>query len=273
MKKNLLAFVCAMSVTCAFSQDLSPGFKFWESVGLEWEINKKLSLKFNEMLAFNTRKGNILQFGQADFGVNYRPSKLVELAVGYKPSVFSLSGGTTLYSRVYNDVMLRHKLFTLPVKHTITSEFFFPSLPKYQYRFSYSMNYYFKNKFLPFKMTPYIKGEMYYYLGGSKNTYYDGLGNKIVKQRPNDFHRYRIGGGITSKPLPYLRATIYYLHQQEFNTNLTKNRGINVPNKDGTIIRDPFNNYNVIGLELEFTIKSKDRVKSKEKVKTFQNEY
>lgn len=245
------------------SQDLAPGFKLWGSVGLDWEITNKVSIKYGQIQGFNANPGK-LQFIQPELEVIFKTSKLLTIGLGYKANFLKNSVNFDLNSRLYNEFIIRHNLFKFPLKHTVTSEFFFPRQPKHRYRFIYSLNYYFKNKLLPLKITPYLKGEIYYYLGGANISYYDQNSILIVKQAPNDFHRFRFGGGITSKPLPFMRATLYYLYQQEFNTTLTNNRGLNVLSKDQTYYKQPFNNYHVIGLELEFDI-SKKRKTTKSK--------
>lgn len=257
-----VALIISLSVQ---AQDLAPGFKLWGSVGFDWEINNKVSLKYTQLVGFNAQPAK-LQILQPDLEFLYKTGKLLTIGLGYKAAFLKNSGQFQLNNRIYNELVFRHKFLKLPMKHTITSEFYFPRYPKYKYRFFYSLNYYFKNKFLPFKMTPYVKGEIYYYLGGANISYYDNNSDLIVKQAPNDFHRYRVGGGITSKPFPFIRATIYYLWQQEFNTNLTQNRDINVLSKNKTFYKQPFNNYSVIGLELEFEIKSKKTTISPSKI-------
>jgi hypothetical protein len=257
MKSTFLLFIICIGFSFSNqAQDLAPGFKLWGSVGLDWEITNKFSLKYAQLLGYNANPAK-LQFVQPELEVFYKTGKLLTIGLGYKANFLKNGGTFNLNSRVYNELVFRHKFLKLPIKHTITSEFFFPRLPKHRYRFIYSLNYYFKNNFLPFKMTPYLKGEIYYYLGGKNISYYDQNSNLIVRQAPNDFHRYRLGGGITSKPLPFMRATLYYLYQQEFNTTLTENRGLNVLSKDQTYHKQPFNNYHVIGLELEFDIDTK----------------
>jgi len=42
--------------------------------------------------------------------------------------------------------------------------------------------------------------------------------------------------------------TFYYFYQQEFNTNLASHRNINIPSKNGSKIKDPFNNYHAVGV-------------------------
>jgi hypothetical protein len=160
----------------------------------------------------------------------------------------------------------------LPLKHTITAEMFLPAMPKFQYRFVYSFSYFFKNNKLPFGITPFIKGDLYYYLSGSNNSYYDDLNNLAVKQAPNDFHRFRIGAGITAKPFPMVRATAYYMYQKEFNTNLTTYRELNMLNHSQTKINDPFNNFGVIGFELDFILRSNERTKTSKKVESDTNQ-
>lgn len=256
-KKSFLFFSLFFSSTFIYSQDLAPGFKIWNSAGIDCELNNKLSFKYGHLLGMNANPFGI-QFTQLDAEFLYKKGEHFTIGMGYKASYLKTSSSYTKYNRLYNELIFRHKLFKLPIKHSITSEFYFPRLPKYRYRFIYSFNYYFKNDFLPLKITPYIKGELQYYLGGAPISYYNADSLLIVKQSPNDFHRFRLSVGVTSKPFPNMRATFYYMYQQEFNTNLTQNRGINVLSKDKTYFKQPFNNYHVIGLELEFDIKRRN---------------
>ena len=262
--KNLLVLAIICLCTNANSQDLAPGFKTWGSYALNWRVTKKASINFSQLVGINMNPFGF-QFTQSDLNFEYRFDKQHSLAAGYKPNVFFSGGNINLYNRVYAEYEFRHTLFKLPIKHIVTPEFHFPTLRKYQWRFIYGFKYYFKNDFLPIKMTPYIKGQIFYYLNGRPLTYYDSNGEAIVKQSPNDFHRYRIGGGITMKPTSNFRLTFYYFYQQEFNTSLTENRDLNIPSKNGSKIKYPFNNYHVVGFSMTQSIKSYKKKKNKKR--------
>ena len=255
MKKYFLIF-CVLGIsTISFCQDLAPGFKTWGGIGINWRITKKSSINFSQLLGANLNPSTI-QYTQSNINYDYRFNKRHSLKLGYKPSVYFSGGNVKLYNRGYTEYAFRHKLFTLPIKHIVTSEFHFPTLKKYQFRFIYGVKYYFKNNFLPIKMTPYLKAQLFYYLRGKPLSYYDSNSDLIVKQSPSDFHRFRLGGGITMKPTRSLRLSVYYFYQQEFNTNLTSNRDLNIPSKNGSKIKYPFNNYHVVGISITQPIKT-----------------
>lgn len=244
------------------AQDQPPGFKNWATIGVKVKTSDKLTISYSHLTGTSTNVGVNnqsygLYFMQGNLGFNVRTGKKTDIQLGYKANVLGLSAGssTNLYNRFYVQGSGRADIFKMLSKHTLTLEWHFPQLRKYRYRAIYTFRYFIDNDFLPWKMKPYIKAQLYYYLDGRSISYYDETGKRIAKKSPNDFHRYRLGAGLYMKPSKQLRLSLYYLWQQEFNTFLTRNRDLNVPSKSGRSIKAPFNNYSVLGISLTWKIK------------------
>jgi len=243
------------------AQDLETNLNNYYSYTLDYRLNKKSKIKIGQLYCINTPSR--LQYIQHKLGWEYRINKEWSIDTYYKGMFFRGNSKNIWYHRFSSAIKKRDKLFGLPLQNSINSEFFFPKLNKFQYRFIYTLKYSFKNKFLPLRATPYIKYQLYYYLNGNSLDYYDDSGEElIISQAPNDFHRYRLSGGIRFRAAKYFYITVYYIWQEEFNTLLTNNREINILNQNQTKIKYPYNDYQVIGLSLSYSIRKKKKKKN-----------
>ncbi len=255
------------------SDDLALGTKLWGNSSVRWDLNSKFSVFAEPIFGYNFSKRRF-EFFQTDLKLYYRPTTDISFGLSYKPIFIIGSTTTKRYDRPYAEVVYRHRILKqkLKLKHTLFAEAFFPNLPKYRYRFCYGLNIYSpKNISLgDLALTPFIKGEIYYYLGGDPVSYYsydaDNNPNLLARNAPNDFHRFRFLAGFTSKPFKFMRFTMYYLYQREFNTPFTTNRELNVLSKGQSFYKIPFNNFHTIGFEIEFVVKKK-------KKKDFESDY
>lgn len=266
---RLLIFGAAFLVTLQQiqAQDQPPGFKNWASLAVKVRTSDKLTISYSHLTGMSTNVGlnnqsYALYFIQGNLGFNLRTGKKTDIQLGYKANILGLSAVSTtnLYNRFYVQGTGRANIFNMLSKHTFTMEWHFPQLRKYRYRAIYTFRYFIDNDFLPWKMKPYIKAQLYYYLDGKSISYYDDTGKKLASRSPNDLHRYRFGAGLYMKPLKQLRMSVYYLWQQEFNTFLTRNRDLNVPSKSGKSIKAPFNNYSVLGISLTWKINAYNNI-------------
>ena len=259
MKNKVLTLVLLGIAFCSIqAQDAEADFNSYFSYNVDYRLNKKTKLKFGQLIAFKYQPFDF-QYSQMKFGIAHRVTKKTTVDFYYKPMYFKGNTLSRWYHRLSTSISKSSKLFSLPLKNTITAEWHFPKLQKYQYRFIYTLKYSFKNKILPLRATPYIKYQLYYYLGGKPLDYFDETGEVLVaRQSPDDFHRYRIGGGIRFRPAKYFYVTLYYIWQEEFNTKLTTNRSINILNNSQTAIKYPFNDYQVVGLSLSYSITRKN---------------
>ena len=237
----------------ASAQDLPTGFKNWFSLGTDLEVNKKLDIEISELNCFNTGP-MVLQFTQLSLGASYKLGKRTYLLSGIEQFHFRSGSNYNLYHKASAGLLLR-KLARLPIKQSLEAEWFFPRQKKHRLRGIYTVSYSLKNDFLPLHGRPFIKGQVYYYLGGAPLTYYDGNGDQIAYQSPNDLHRYRLTGGLSLRPIKYLTLAIYYVWNKEFNTGLFDKRALNIPSKDGTRTKYAFNDYSVLGASLTYQLK------------------
>ncbi|HFC01072.1 MAG TPA: DUF2490 domain-containing protein [Phaeodactylibacter sp.] len=243
------------------AQDVKSDFNSYFSYSLSYRLNKKIKLHAGQLLCFNNNPYEF-QYNQMKFGASYRFSKKISVDLYVKPMLFKGTIQSKWYNRLSTTISHRAKIFSLPLKNSITAEWHFPQLKKYRYRFIYTLKYSFKNKVLPLRATPYIKYQLYYYLGGRPMNYYDEAGDVLLaRQAPNDFHRFRLGAGVRFRPFKKFYVTLYYIWQQEFNTTFTKNRKLNILNKSQTKIKYPFNDYQVLGLSLSYSITKKKKKK------------
>jgi hypothetical protein len=279
MRTRTFAIVSALLFgffTSKFSgaQDLPPGFKNWAIGGITAKVSPKTSLGVSQLYAFNTGPYN-LQFVQSTFSAGFKLSKKFNLDFGYADSRFKSGEEFKHYHRVFTELDYSSKLSkNIKMKNSLKSEWHFPQLKKYRYRFIYSNKISFKNKFLPWRATPYIRNQVYYYLDGKATTYYaevdpeeeiDEEGataeegeveiERIV-QAPSDFHRYRLTLGVRMRPAKGLYLSVYYIMQKEFNTPFTEFRDLNTPNRTGTRTKIPFNNYSLVGVSLNYQFKT-----------------
>lgn len=253
MKKLLILAAVLPALFQANAQDLPAGFKNWLSLGTEIEVSKKLTLELSHMSCFNTGPYE-LQFSQLTVGAEYKLRKNTYLLGGVEQYHFRSGSDFNLFHKLYTGFMLR-KAFGLPLKNMLELEWFLPQQKKHGLRAVYTLSYSLKNDVLPWKGRPFVKGQLYYYYGGAPLTYYGENEVVLAQQSPNDLHRYRLTGGIVFKPIKRWQMTLYYLWNKEFNTGLFENRDLNIPSKNGTKIKYPFNDYSVLGLSFTYQIK------------------
>jgi len=255
MKKLFLVLFVLVSTYTSTAQDLDSNFNHFYSYNFDYKLNKKIKFYAGELFSFNSDTYT-LRYTQLKIGARYRFSnRAFSTELYYKPLLFKGNTKDIWYHKLAGSVTHRSKVFSLPLKNSLTAEWFFPQLKKYQYRFIYAIKLSFKNDFLPLRATPYLKYQLYYYLSGEPLNYFDESGKIVATNAPNDFHRYRIGAGIRFRPVKNFHVTIYYIWQEEFNTTFTNNRQLNILNENQTAIKDPFNDYQVLGLSLTYSLK------------------
>lgn len=240
------------------AQDVSSDFNLYSGYSLNFRVDEKLKLKIGNLICFNTDSIK-LQYVQSKIGFSYRNTKKVTTSLAFSPMFFKGKTKSIWYQKLSGSLSHSSKLFGFRMKNAVSVEWHFPKLSKYQFRVIYSLKYAFKNKILPMRMTPYITYKLYYYAGGNPLNYYDEAHENIVETNaPNDFHRYRIGGGIRFRPIKHFYISVFYLFQQEFNTTFMKNKQINILNDKQTAIKYPFNDYQGVGISFSYSITNKN---------------
>lgn len=248
----------------------------------KWSIDNALILGLRDV-------NHKFSFVQGGVGVTYRFNRFWSTRLSYESTFFKHSNfwrnNYDLEPGFANSVHFQS--FGLNVKRTddigqkfrlkqtVEGKFFTPRYQKFQTRLRYGVHFAYRKKDLPLRMRPFVSASVYYYLGGQEIYY--GTGAPMEEEEtfegeleeeqadiepvemeasPNGFHRAFLRAGVNFKPYKAKWApsiTVYYAYSREFNLG---GNALNVPiqNEVGEIerIQAPFNNYGVIGLQLNW---------------------
>lgn len=268
-----LLFIFVLTFLGAQAQDVPPGFKSWWWGGLTVRVSPRFSVKASNLAAFNSSPYR-LQFlqpqvaGSMAFGESWR------VAGGYAPSIFNTSEGFRLYSRLFSEGTHSMRFGNLRMKNSLRAEWHFPQQRKYRFRFILANRLSLKTK-LPLRASPYIRNQLYYYLGGRPVVHSLGEQGEFEEGEfeedeeageegeldeeafaPNGFHRYRLTVGLRLRLAKRLYGSVYYIWQREFNSGLSPNTELNMPHPESGKIQAPFNNFSLIGVGISYTIKT-----------------
>jgi Protein of unknown function (DUF2490) len=236
VNKKLLFITLFFCTILLSAQDLTNNLKLWSSIGVSYDINKNLTGKLSQLFAFNASPTNY-SFSQTKLALAYKIKRRVYVEGGYVRGLFNESNSlrnqgatsgwfnTLAVDRFYSNFSLKHDIVKrLSLKHKIEFQYYFPDLDKYKTRSIYSarLGYNVRRS----SVSPYIEGQFYYYNGG------------IIS---NGFKRFRFKTGLSFKPVKdsSMRLSIYYIFQNEFNTDQLSD-----------------NDYAVFGFNLSFKIKN-----------------
>lgn len=270
MRKLTVILLACLTCLQSFGQDsstnpdLSQDFKTWYLIGLNLRITKKNSITLNHLSSFDI---NPYQHGfmQNQIGFSHRFNRSWSANAGFAHSMINRQGKpNTTYSRIHLEATHRTRFGKgkLRMDNSVQLEKYFPRLQKFGVRAVISNKWSYYDKKLPLRISPFVRNQIFYYQGGEDITYWipaedieEGGPDRIV-QAPNGWHRYRLTVGVRLRLRAYTYMSIFYTLQREFNTGWSPYRELNVPNRSGTRIKRPFNNYSLIGISLNYTIKT-----------------
>ena len=269
---SILLLIFILNCLKVKGQDLSQDQKIWYSSYLFFKVNKKIYVDDYILNGYNAQ-GHSFSFVQNDLAINYKFNKNLSCFVGmanyfYKWSPIynqSYSGSISklgTISFIRGSVGLKYKfkfLKNFEMDQTIGFQSYYPSLDKYQSRVIYSNQISFSHKKMPMNITPYAQVGLFYYLNGRPSLYYNEQGDFDGYYSPNGLHRVRYKFGIKFKPIKgntKFGVSLYYCFQKEFNTDImggnSLNTSRNVPSTMGQTVTNPFNNYNILGVQFNF---------------------
>ena len=172
--------------------------------------------------------------------------------------------GTITFHKFSTGITHKFKYRDLPFrfKQDLVAQYFTPKLEKYQFRFLYKFKTTYVNKNLPLNLRPFAQLFLYYYHGGTPIFYFDDEGEEDRYASPNGLHRFRIKSGVSFKPFEkhkFFSVVLYYALNKEFNIDglgneLNHKRPIDAedPGRFRQITDVPFNNYSILGFQLNF---------------------
>lgn len=250
-KSVLPAFILLFSVSISRSQN---DLKNWNTAQLNLSLTKKLDLRFSHLRAFNITNGYGSDFNQSTAQLSYDLTKKLDIAAGY-----TLGGSSSLTdggSRITVKLGYKVKLANvLNWSNSIQGEMHSASETRYHYRLIYNTRLSPKKRLDFLNLSPALSYSLFYNIGGDPIQYYDSkTGIPTVRQTPDGFHRGRLMINLNSKVTKQFSVSVYYMMQREFNlfTNEYQRMNITKPTT-GRIVR-AFDNFNVVGLTLQYNI-------------------
>jgi len=233
--KYVLSTIIFLGLFNANAQDLTDNLKLWTSVGVNYSVNQNLRVKLSQLVAYNASPSEY-SFSQTKLALSYKLKRRTYIEGGFVRGLFNDSnslreqGATSGWfnkvavDRIYGNFSYKHDIVKrLSLKHKIEFQYFFTDLEKYKTRTIYfaRIGYNVKRS----SLSPYIEGQFYNYSGG------------IIS---GGVKRFRFKSGLSFKPIKdsSMGMTIYYINQDEFNTEVLSD-----------------NDYSVFGLSLSFKIK------------------
>ncbi|MGB4929216.1 MAG: DUF2490 domain-containing protein [Chitinophagales bacterium] len=229
-------------------------WEMWTGVGADFSLGEKFTLETKELNSFQPDDNMAFNFAQIGLGLNYKINSDFSIEGGDQLNIIP-SSSRTPRNRVYFRGTYTWRFSDVLIStHALQFELHGANEIRYDERIILINGISTRNRYTPINIRPSLSYWLYYNIGGDPVQYYDEVGNKTVKQAANGFHRGRLYFSLNSKLSDHFNMSVYVMHQDEFNLFTSAEHEINVvsPNT-GNIARD-FNEYNVIGLSLNFDI-------------------
>lgn len=216
MKKSLLIvfILFTASVPAVFGQATNDA-GLWATFNLDKKLNNKFSFFLTEEFRMRENFTRVNLF-YTDLGVEYRPAKILKVALAYRLIEKNLIDDSYSYRhRLMLDITLKKKVskFVLSYRQRLQGEV----RNVYSSENGRLPEWYSRNKFtikydLDKPITPYVAVEFRYQISNPRALESDGL-----------FHRNRYSAGIDYKRNDRNTFGLYYLVQQEYNVSAPQN--------------------------------------------------
>lgn len=253
-KAKLLLSATFLLITC-FGYGQQKEWQSWNSIGLKIPVSKTVDFKLSELAAFSPSNAYALNFAQTSAAFSVDVTK--QLSFKFGDQLNYIPGSTNaLRNRIFVEGSVDNKFSKLlKAEHSLQAEWHSKTEIRYQQRYIFTNSLSLRHRFSPLQLRPSLSYSLYYNVGGRPLQYYDKAGDPTVRQTPDGFHRGRFYARVNSRINRHVQLTLYYMNQSEFNLLTPDDKKINVLNPSmGKIVR-PFDDYNVVGLFLLFSIK------------------
>jgi hypothetical protein len=159
----LISFLLIITPGLLYSQEKDAGL--WMGVGIEKDINKKISLQLEEELRLNENISDVKSF-YTDLGIRYKIFKSVKVGVNYRfIKRNSAEGFYNSGNRFYSNIAVKQKLdrftFGFRTRYQVEYEKANTSenslIPDKYNRNKFSLSYNIKNS----KLNPFVEYELY----------------------------------------------------------------------------------------------------------------
>lgn len=253
--KTKLLLTATFLVVACFSYGQKREWQNWNSIGLKIPVSKRVDFKLSELASFTPSNAFALNFAQTSAAFSVDVTKQLSFKFGDQLNYIPGSSNA-LRNRIFLEGGIDNNFSKLlKAEHSLQAELHSKSETRYRQRYIFTNSLSLRRSFSPLHLRPSISYSLYYNVGGRALQYYDKAGDPTVQQTPDGFHRGRFYARLNSRINKHFQVTLYYMNQSEFNFLTPEDKRINILNPStGKVIR-PFDDYNVLGLSLLFSIK------------------
>lgn len=226
----------------------------WNSVGITIPTGKKTDFRFNELGSFIPSNGYSLLFAQTMAAISYDVTKHFSLKFG--DALNYIPGSTnSLRNRIFVKGTIDNKFSeVLKAEHSLQFELHDKNETRYHERIIFINRLSLRHRFSPLNLRPSLSYSLYYNIGGKTVQYFDKVGDPTVAQTPDGFHRGRFYAMLNSKISKHFQLNLYFMNQKEFNFLAPQNKQINVYNPSTGKLSRPYDNFNALGLSLQYSL-------------------
>ncbi len=236
-------------------------WKNWDGVSLNLGFTKKMDMELSHLRAYNISQSFENSFNQWGINMDYDFTKRLSARIGYKLTNFpsgSVSTNRFLARGTYKIRLAK----VISWSNAIQGEIHTANQKGNSYRIIYMTRFAPRKRLDFLRLSPSVSYWLYYNIGGNAIQYFDEGGSPLVKETPDGIHRGRFILNLNSKISNNLSLSLYYMNQHEFNFI---GNDINVVDPNTGKVARPFNNFQVAGLSLSFSLdlyKKKSRKKN-----------
>ncbi len=253
MKNYSLILFLILSISLNAQVNETNKTMLWSTLGVSTKLNDNLKLSYYQLHSINLKGGGI-NFIQPDLGLAYKLNNKWSLEFHYSPtfSIDNNPNNQSLYHRISGKVKVKTKISKrFRMSNALVAEQHFTQRSKFQQRYYYRLDLFYRDTKLPWKLRPFINQKLYVYSNGKPLQYFNADGSLAENKSPNGLHAYRIQTGVKLYPTDKLIFALYYLKQKEFNAG---SNNINVLNPNTNNISRSFYDFSVLGLSLSFKL-------------------
>ncbi|MBL7726301.1 MAG: DUF2490 domain-containing protein [Dinghuibacter sp.] len=253
VKKISTGLVIGALFTIPFGAKAQTEWQSRNMLGVQASVTDKIQLGLSHMRVFNLSDSFSAAFSFTNIQATYELNKKTDISAGVQ--LLNNAGSSATRTRffirgAYTTRVLRKLNWTNALRFELHSK----NETRFRQRAGFSTRLALRKRVTPLKLIPSVTYAVFYNMGGSPIRYYDKDAQLLARQTPDGLHRSRFTFDLNAKVNTYLRVSLYYMKQSEFNFLASETRKMNVydPVRNRTL--RPFNNFNAIGLTAQVNL-------------------
>lgn len=246
-------FISVFTFSCFQVVAAQSDWQNWNAIELQANVAPKIGVELGHLRSYNLKNGYAAIFSQTSFQFKYELSRQWGLQAGLQLLTPDSVKDTRsrIYVRAAHTTRISKKVNwtnSLRIETNSGNE------NRFRQRIIYTARIGLRKRLDFLNLSPSVAWSMFYNIGGNPIRYYDKNAQLIARQTPDGLHRSRLTINLNSKVNDYLRVSLYYMRQQEFNLFVHDTRKMNVYDPVRNRILRPFNNYNTLGVTAQIVL-------------------